>query len=276
MTQFPTSAVSLHRGFGVRFAFRGHDLHGLILGPDGRLYFSVGDRGYNISPDIKDPTSGAVFSCELDGSDLQVFATGLRNPQELAFDNYGNLFTGDNNSDSGDKARWVYVVPGGDSGWRMYYQYLPDRGPFNREKIWHPYNEATPAYVVPPIDNIADGPSGLAFYPGTGFSDFFRDRFFLCDFRGVAGASGIRSFRLIPNGAGFKITDMDKTIWNTLATDIDFGPDGKLYLADWVFGWVGENKGRIYTYYDAAQDRFRRGQTGPRDSERWPCSGIRK
>jgi quinoprotein glucose dehydrogenase len=46
---------------------------------------------------------------------------------------------------------------------------------------------------------------------------------------------------------------MDQTIWNTLATDIDFGPDGKLYLADWVFGWVGENKGRIYTYFDPAR-----------------------
>ncbi len=244
------SRASLHTGFGVRFAFRGHDMHGLIVGPDGRLYFSIGDRGYNVSPDIVDPASGAVFRCEMDGSKLEVVATGLRNPQELAFDEFGNLFTGDNNSDSGDKARWVFVVPGGDSGWRMYYQYLEDRGPFNRERIWHPYDADTPAYIIPPITNLADGPSGLAYYPGTGFGDSFNGRFFLCDFRGDAASSGVRSFRNKPVGAFWEVVDMEETFWKTLATDVQFGSDGRLYVSDWVFGWVGENKGRIYTYED--------------------------
>ena len=134
---------------------------------------------------FKNLDSGAVFRCELDGSNLEVVATGLRNPQELAFDDYGNLFTADNNSDSGDEARFTEIVKGGDSGWRMYYQYIDDRGPFNREKIWYPYNEDTPAYIIPPIANIADGPAGLEYYPGTGFGDEFKDRFFLCDFRGT-------------------------------------------------------------------------------------------
>ena len=195
-------------GYGVRFAFRGHDMHGLVLGPDGRIYFSIGDRGFNVTtPEGKqlvNPSSGAVLRCNPDGSQLEMIATGLRNPQELAFDDYGNLFTGDNNSDSGDQARLVYIVEGGDTGWRMEYQYLPDRGPFNREKIWHPYAEGQPvqpAYIVPPITNFASGPSGLAYYPGTGLPKHFDGRFFLCDFRGGPSNSGVRTFRLKPKGA---------------------------------------------------------------------------
>ncbi len=246
----------LSDGYGVRVAFRGHDMHGLIVGPDGRLYFSIGDRGYHVqTPDglYHDPASGAVFRCELDGSNLEVFATGLRNPQELAFDDYGRLFTGDNNSDSGDKARWVYVVRGGDTGWRMYYQYHKERGPFNRESIWKPYSPATPAYIIPPVDNIADGPSGLTYYPGTGLNESYRNTFFLCDFRGQASNSGIRAIKLAEKGAFFEIASNEQTLWNVLATDADFGPDGSLFVSDWVNGWDGLGKGRIYRFFQPTE-----------------------
>jgi len=243
----------LHDGFGVRVAFSGHDLHGLIIGPDGRLYFSVGDRGFNLDPKLApsvapNPSSGAVLRCELDGSNLEVVATGLRNPQELAFDQYGTLFTWDNNSDSGDRARWCQIVPGGDSGWRMYYQYLPDRGPFNREKIWHPYHREQPAYIVPPIDNLGDGPSGIAYYPGTGLGEEWKDFFFLVDFRGGSASSGIRAIRVEPVGAFYRIAESASPLWNILATDLGFAPDGSMLVSDWVNGWVGEGKGRIYRF----------------------------
>lgn len=245
--------VALYDGFGVRVAFRGHDMHGLIVGPDGRVYFSIGDRGYNVkTPNgrLVNPDQGAVFRCNLDGSDLEVFATGLRNPQELAFDDFGNLFTGDNNSDGGDRARWTYIVEGSDSGWRMYYQYPQDRGPWNREKLWYPAHPGQAAYIVPPIINIADGPSGLAYYPGTGLDEKYRGHFFLADFRGSPANSGIRSFAMIPKGASFELVDSQEYIWSILATDVDFGFDGGLYVLDWVDGWENPMKGRLYRFRD--------------------------
>ena len=248
--------VALHDGYGVRVAFRGHDMHGLILGPDGRIYFSIGDRGYNVQTPtgrLAKPDQGAVFRCNLDGSQLEVFATGLRNPQELAFDDFGNLFTGDNNSDSGDRARWTYIIEGSDTGWRMYYQYLPDRGPWNREKLWHPAHPGQAAYIVPPIINIADGPSGLAFYPGTGLDDKYQGHFFLADFRGSAANSGIRTFAMKPKGASFELVDSQQFVWSILATDVEFGYDGGVYVSDWVDGWDGAGKGRIYRFRDPAK-----------------------
>ena len=246
--------VVLSDGYGVRVAFRGHDMHGLVLGPDGRLYFSIGDRGYHVTTDdgrvLANPESGAVFRCELDGSGLEVFATGLRNPQELAFNNVGDLFSVDNNSDSGDKARIVHILEGGDSGWRMHYQYLPDRGPFNRDRIWEPFHHEQPAYIVPPIANLTDGPSGLAFYPGTGFGDALKDKFLICDFRGGPANSGVRTFELQLDGAFYRLADHSDPIWRVLATDLAFGPDGALYISDWVDGWDGLGKGRMYRLAD--------------------------
>jgi quinoprotein glucose dehydrogenase len=181
---------TLATGFGVKTSLSGHDLHGLALGPDGKIYFSMGDRGYDVTtrdgkrllPPL-DPGRGAVFRINPDGSGLEVFAEGLRNPQELAFDDHGNLFTGDNNGDGGDAARIVYVVEGGDSGWAMPYQTLVGdyvRGQWNAEKLWHLQHDTQPAWIVPPIAHLTNGPSGLAAYPGLGLPERYRGHFLLC------------------------------------------------------------------------------------------------
>lgn len=243
---------SLQDGFGVRVALRGHDMHGLCFGPDGRLYFSIGDRGYNSTTregkHLFDPGSGAVFRCWPDGSELEVFATGLRNPQELAFDNRGNLFTGDNNSDSDDKARFVYVVEGANIGWRMNFQYLPRRGPWVREGWWRPRHKKQATFLIPCIANIGNGPSGLTHYPGIGLPSKYDDSFFMCDFLGSTKHSGVRNISLDPEGAGFRLREQHWFIKGVLATDTDFGPDGRIYTSDWVDGWVGPGKGRIQAY----------------------------
>jgi quinoprotein glucose dehydrogenase len=249
---------SLHHGYGVHVGYIGHDLHGLRMGPDGKLYFSTGDRGFNIKTHegttVASPDTGAVLRCNPDGSDLEIFATGLRNPQELTFDQYGNLFTGDNNADGGDKARWVYVVEGGDSGWRIGYQFLRVPmvlGPWNAEKLWFPQWDGQAAYIVPPIANVADGPSGVTYNPGTALLPRrYDEHFFLCDFRGGSGYSGVRSFAVKPKGAAFEMVDQHEMVWSVLATDVDFGMDGALYLTDWVEGWGKPNKGRIYKVLD--------------------------
>ena len=197
------SRQSLASGFGVRVGFLGHDLHGLRLGPDGRIYFSIGDRAASVTTldgrKLHTPETGAIYRCELDGTGLEIFHYGLRNPQELAFDQLGTLFTGDNNSDGGDPARWVHAIEGGDSGWRIGWQFLKSapwttrRGPWLDERMCFP--DGVAAHRIPPIANIGNGPSGLTYYPGTGFGNRYANTFFMCDFKGTPSVSGIHAIR---------------------------------------------------------------------------------
>ncbi|MDA1265364.1 MAG: discoidin domain-containing protein [Planctomycetota bacterium] len=179
-------------GFGVHIAYGGHNMHGLIVGPDGRLYWSIGD----IASDHH-PWEGAVFRCWPDGSEFEVFARGLRNPQELAFDEYGDLFTGDNDGDFGDRERWVHVLAGADYGWRMNFQLQTQSwgaptGNYSvwiEDGLWRPPFEGRAAYAQPPVANIQDGPCGLTYYPGIGLDESFDGTFFLAHFRGGTNSS---------------------------------------------------------------------------------------
>jgi quinoprotein glucose dehydrogenase len=240
---------SLHSGFGVHIAFGGHDMHGLTFGPDGRLYWSIADRGAQVRVNGRiaadHPHTGAIFRCQPDGSEFEVVAFGLRNPQELAFDQFGNLWTADNNADGGDKARLVYVLEGSDSGWRIGWQWLPRLGAWNSERLWHVAPGISAAYILPPVGYVGRGPAGFAYYPGTGMPDKYQNHFLMCDF-----PDGVRSFSVQPRGAGFEVINDERFLWNIDATDVEFAPGGGAFVSDWVEGWAKTGKGRIYRVFD--------------------------
>ncbi|MDB5172115.1 MAG: hypothetical protein JWN51_888 [Phycisphaerales bacterium] len=252
----------LSTGYGVHISFLGHDLHGLCIGPDHKIYFSVGDRGANAkAPDgssVYLPDTGGVFRCNVDGTHLELFATGLRNPQQLVFDDLGNLFTGDNNPDYGDPARWVYVVQGGDSGWRIGYQAAHNPrggGPWMWEELYQVAPKLSGAYILPPVAHLGAGPSGVAYYPGTGLNEKYDNHLFMVDFRGGHGNSVVHSFAMKPKGATYELADHGEFIKGMLATDIDFSPRGGMYACDWVDGWNKPGKGRIYRIFDAVAQK---------------------
>jgi quinoprotein glucose dehydrogenase len=243
-------------GFGVNAAFYGHDLHGLIFGPDGKLYFSIGDRGFHVTSKegktFSTPRRGAVFRCDPDGSNFEVVHVGLRNPQGLAFDQYGNLFADDNNCDRGDHARLVYVVEDGDSGWNMAYQTIPDpytAGPWFAERLWHLPHAGQPAYIVPPVGKIGTGPSGFCFTSGTSLPDRYQNSFLMGNYM---GNGGIEAFRVKPQGAGFEVDDYHDFLKPFFPTDVKVGYDGKVYVSDFgPLDWSGKTTvGRIYTVSD--------------------------
>ncbi len=253
--------TSLQDGFGVHISLSGHDMNGFALGPDGRVYGTMGDRGMNLKTkegkEYAYPHEGAVFRFDPDGSDFEVIHSGLRNPKEIAFDDLGNPITVDNNSDQGDKARVVYIVDGGESGWRIDHQLMHsfhkeiglEKRPMNRwmdERMWETRNGEQPAFMLPPVANHTSGPSGLAYHPGTGLDAGFAGQFLVCDYRGGVEKSEISSFSVAVDGAGMKFENPGVFNRGVTPTDVMFGYDGYVYVTDFGGGWASHDEGRVY------------------------------
>lgn len=253
---------AISTGYGVRISFIGHDLHGITRGPDGMLYFSVGDRGYHVTDKYGEVHEGsgrgAIFRCESDGSGLEVYCEGLRNPQELAFDNDGNLFTFDNTGDIGDLARMVYALEGTDSGWDMSHQtphhyvthldwgdFHPEKSMWVKERMYDLYNEEQPQWVYPPASHVARGPSGVTYLTGESLPEDLRDKFLLSNYRGPSENCTILTVDVRPKGAGYVAVAEEVIFKGVGASDVELGFDGAIYLCDFGGGWSVNENGSI-------------------------------
>lgn len=256
---------SRYRGFGVHAAYDGHDIHGLTLGPEGKLYFSVGDNGFSVvtleGQRLHYPNTGGVLRMNPDGSELEVFAYGLRNVQEIAFDDYGNLFSVDNDGDIEDeRERFVYITEGSDSGWRINWQFRnrgwtrsmdqPLYNPWIHEQMWIPYFVDQPAHITPALSNYSVGPGGFKYNPGTALNDSYRGYFFLAQFP----VQKITAFRAQQRGASFEMVDEHVFHFGLMASAMNFGPDGAMYIADWDGKWQPNDRGAIHRLDDPAVD----------------------
>ena len=192
-----------------------HSNNGLALGPDGRLYFGVGSTS---SGEVEqNERAAAVLSVNPDGSDLRVFARGLGNSFDVAFNADGELFAGDNSpqgegSDPPDE--FNHVVEGGHYGFPYFYGDPPDNGGTRGALVSFPAHST---------------PTGTTFYTGAQYPAEYRDSGFITLWnRGEIArvevgraASGNYLGRTSSFGSGF-----------LYPIDIVNGPDGNLYVAD--------------------------------------------
>lgn len=193
-----------------------HSNNGIAFGPDGRLYFGVGSTTEGQVE--MNSHAAAVLSVKPDGSDLQVFARGLGNTFDVAFDRNGELFGGDN-SPQGEPGEdppdeFNHIARGGHYGYPYAYGDPPDNG------------GTTPAIVTFPPHSA---PTGTTFYTGTTYPAEYRDAAFVALWaRGevarvetARAPSGNYLGRATTFGRGF-----------LYPIDVVTGPDGNLYVAD--------------------------------------------
>ncbi len=227
-----------------------HGVHGLTVGPDGKLYFTVGDsgvkglqssdgRGRKWTSNATDCRAGTVWRCNLDGTDLELIAHNFRNNYEACVDSTGEIWLSDNDDDGNQQTRICFVMPGGN------YGYHP-RGP--GESHWH---EEQPGIVHKVLRTGFGSPTGITFYEGHLFGPKYVGALLHCD----AGPREVRWFFRKPKGAGY---ELDKQVLLTSSdnwfrpSDVCVAPDGSIFVADWYDRGVGGHgmgdpfDGRIY------------------------------
>ena len=245
-----------------------HGAHAFTFGPDGKLYFNLGNEGKQLLDAKGNPVldqdgdpigpkkyrQGMVFRCNLDGSQVEVLGHNFRNNYEVAVDSYGALWQSDNDDDGNKGVRINAVFEHGNYG---YVDEMTGEGWYvNRTNIekeiplrhWH-LND--PGVVPNLLQTGAGSPTGMIIYEGNLLPSIFQNQMIHTD----AGPNVVRSYATTPWGAGYEarinnlITSRDQ--WFRPA-DVAAAPDGSLFVADWYDPGVGghqagdQAKGRIY------------------------------
>nr|WP_242480671.1 PQQ-dependent sugar dehydrogenase [Rhodovibrio sodomensis] len=212
--------LSGDRHFGAR----------VVLGPDGKLFVTLGDRGQRER--VQDPTTtlGTVVRIEPDGGipagnpfvgaaarPPAVFATGFRNPQGAAVDpDSGALWVVDHGPTGGDELN--RVAAGKNYGWPVATHGVDrDGSPIG-------VGPHAPG-MTPPVHSWTPSiaPSGLSIYTGGLFPAWQGD--FL-----VGALGGRRLVRLERDGRRIVAEEPMLQRLDARIRDVVQGPDGRVYL----------------------------------------------
>ncbi len=223
----------------------GHGRNHIKRGPDGWLYLAHGNnvkrpprisansplQGFAEDQLIPNPWDPSMFDGDVlapaghvlrlnpsDPNDVQLFAGGLRNPMDIAFNADGELFTFDADMEWDVGAPWympnrvLHVVPGADFGFRRGTGRFPSH-----------YPDTLPSV----IDVGLASPTAVFFGTGTAFPEKYQKALYVCDWAygrilavhcTGAGASYRGRAELFLSGRPLNVTDAC------------VGPDGALWL----------------------------------------------
>jgi putative membrane-bound dehydrogenase-like protein len=242
---------------GISGVQHDHAVHAFVFGPDGKLYFNMGNAGKQLkrpdgSPVIdlegnevsdkgKPYRDGMVFRCNFDGSEFETLGCNFRNNYEVCVDSFGNLWQSDNDDDGNKGVRINYVMEHGNfgykdemtgAGWQAKRTNMEEEIP---RRHWH---QNDPGVIPNLLQTGAGSPTGICVYEGKLLPQVFQNQVIHCD----AGPRVVRAYPVKNDGAGFK-AEMAEIMTSSDSwfrpSDCCVAPDGSLFVADWYDPGVG-------------------------------------
>ncbi|XOV95012.1 MAG: PVC-type heme-binding CxxCH protein [Bacteroidota bacterium] len=248
-----------------------HAVHAFVFGPDGKLYFNMGNAGSQIADqngqqmkDIKGIEivdngkpyrEGMIFRTDFEGSQIEVLGNNFRNPYELTLDSYGNIWQSDNDDDGNKGVRINFIVPYGNYGYRDQMtgaNWRTRRTGWNEEIPLRHWHQNDPGVIPNLLQTGGGSPTGIVFYEGEMLPAPFQQAIIHSD----AGPNVVRAYPTQKKGAGYtaeivNIMKANSDQWFR-PSDVCVAPDGSLFVADWYDPGVGghqmgdQQQGRIY------------------------------
>lgn len=232
-----------------------HTSRSLGIGPDGRLYVSLGSScNACVEPDAR-RTTLMVF--DPDGKNGRTFATGLRNAIGFDWDpGTGRLWAGDPGIDGlGDDAptEEINVVEEGKHYGHPFYN--GGSRPTVLPELVSAKPPATGAVTAPAFDLPAHTtPMGVAFYRGTRFPEPYRSSLYVALHGSTTRStkSGYKVVRLameqgrVVSADDFVTGFLDGDVVRGRPVGLVTGRDGALYISD-------DNKGFVYRVFTRTQ-----------------------
>jgi glucose/arabinose dehydrogenase len=193
------------------------------------VYLSIGARSdHGEDPNNREvpgevgPLEAGILRFNPDGSGLERYAAGLRNPYDLAFDANGRLFATDNGPDIGGPERLHHIVAGGHYGYPYYAgcDKCPPRPP---ELI-----------IMPPIATFVEhgAITGIAAYTAGAFPSNYDNDLFVVLWSAFPGAQKVVRVSTFPTAIS------DFALGFASPIDVTISPDGALLVADWATGHI--------------------------------------
>ncbi len=209
--------------------FDRHQSDNLEFGPDGWLYIGVGSTCD--ACDDPDPRSASILRFNVETGESEIFATGMRNPFDIAFQpETGALFATDNGRDDlgmeGPFEELNQIVQGGDYGY---------------PNCWNEQDQPGCEETIPPIAVFESHSSadGVDIYNGEGFPAEYRGNAFVSIFGSWLKAgvqTGVQRVILIPQGETYRA----ESSWfirfpaGVMPLPLLFGPDDAMYVGDYI------------------------------------------